>query len=652
MRRILGPALALLLAGCEGGDTSTGGGFHPDDAGADDDGDGISNGDEGSADGANTDGDEYPDYLDNDSDGDAIADSAEAGDTKLDTAPVDTDADGTPDFRDEDSDGDGLEDVAELDADYHVTDTDADGSPDHLDTDSDGDTITDGADGAADNNKNGAPNFRDLDSDGDGIPDAIEAGDADLATSPQDTDADNVPDFLDLDSDDDFVPDAKEDLNGNGVVDPGESSPVGSDTDGDGTPDLVEVVAGSDPNDPSMTIPEGDFYFVLPYEGPGQTGTLDFTTSVRRADVFFSMDTTGSFGEEIAAIQAALDQTIVPGIAAVIDDTAFGVGRFEDMPVEPFGLSGDKPFELLQPITTDHLLVAAGLAALPPASGGLDTPESGFEALYQWASGTGLSDFGFPPFAPPGIGGVGFRSDALPIVVQITDARSHAASDYASLTSQAHDDEAAIAALNAIGARVIGVDSLENAGTPDDPRAELEAFAIATKAVIPPDAATGLCHTGVGGAPRDPVTVAGAPVCPVVFDVLPNGVGLGPLIVSAVAELATLGVLDVSTEQIGKTKGPTGDETTEGFTSADFLVSVTPVPPAPAGATIVGDVFKGVTPGSTVTFEVTGFNDFQPPKLTDQLFDADIHVLGDLVTLLDVRKVYIIVPRKKEDVPQ
>ncbi len=343
----------------------------------------------------------------------------------------------------------------------------------------------------------------------------------------------------------------------------------------------MEVVAGSDPSDPAVTIPEGDFYFVLPYEGPGAKGTLDFTTSVRRADVFFSMDTTGSFGEEIAEIQAALDQTIVPGISAIIDDTAFGVGRFEDMPVEPFGLPGDKPFELLQPITTDSLLVAAGLAALPPASGGLDTPESGYEALYQWASGTGLSDFGYPPFAPPGIGGVGFRSDALPILVQITDARSHDASDYAALTSQAHDEKATIAALNAIGARVIGIDSLENAGTPDDPRAQLEALAIATKAVIPPDAGTGLCNTGVDGAPKDPVMVNGEPACPVVFDILPNGSGLGPLIVDAVAELATLGLLDVSTAQMGKTIGPTGDETTDGFTSADFLVSITPVPPRP-----------------------------------------------------------------------
>jgi hypothetical protein len=53
-----------------------------------------------------------------------------------------------------------------------------------------------------------------------------------------------------------------------------------------------------------------------------------------------------------------------------------------------------------------------------------------------------------------------------------------------------------------------------------------------------------------------------------------------------------------------------------------------------------------------VTFHVDAYNDFQPSTFVDQVFDADIHVLGDAVTLLDVRKVYIIVPRKPEDVPQ
>ena len=640
MRRIVGVCAAVLLAVACGGDepAAVGG---SDDA----DGDTISNVDEGPQD-TNTDGDSYPDYLDFDSDGDGLSDADEAGDAELSTAPVDSDEDGTPDFRDLDSDGDNIDDSDELGPDFEATDSDGDGIVDHLDLDSDGDTIADKHDGIGDADGDGVSNFRDLDSDGDGISDAIEAGDDQLDTAPVDTDGDGQPNFLDLDSDGDFVPDAQEDPNGNGVVDPGESSSTDADSDGDGTPDIVEWIAGSDPNDPTETIPEGDFYFVLPFQGPGDNGDLDFSTSVKQADVFFSMDTTGSFGDEIAAVQAALDQEIVPQISAQITDVAFGVGRFEDMPLDPYGLAGNKPYELLQPITLDITAVGAGLAALAPANGGLDTPEAGFEALYQWASGVGIPELGYAPFAPPGIGGVGFRADSLPIIVQITDAVSHEATDYAPAIQSAHDRAAAVAALNAIGARVIGIVSLENQGTADDPRAQLEQLAIDTKAYIPPDQVSGMCHMGVDNAQLPPVQVNGADVCPVVFDVQPDGTGLGSSIVDAVKQLAALGVLDISTDTVGKPQGLNGEVITPGFDTSNFIKSVTPVAPAPTGASISGDVFVGVQPGSTVTFNVDAFNDFQPAIAVDQLFDADIDVLGDVVTLLDVRNVYIIVPKE------
>ncbi len=634
-------SLALCaLAGCVN-DNGTGTSLS-----ADADGDGITNADEGNGGKVNTDGDEYPDWLDKDSDGDGITDAEESGDKDLATAARDTDGDTIPDYRDTDSDGDGLSDTEELDANFAIVDTDGDGTLDFIDLDSDGDTIADRHENRGASDNDGIANFRDDDSDGDGIKDAIEAGDANLDTPPIDTDLDLTPDFLDVDSDGDFLPDAQEDKNGNGVVDPGESSSQSADTDGDGTPDLIETIAGSDPNDPTVSIPPGDFYFVLPYLGPEKMGQLDFTTTVRQADVFFSVDTTGSFGEEIAAIQAALEQTIVPGVSAVIPDAAFGVGRFEDMPLSPFGLPGDKPYDLLQSITTDVVKIGSGLALLPPAAGGLDVPESGYEALYQWASGTGLPDLGFGPFATKGfIGGVGFRKDALPIILQITDAISHESLDYQTVVPGAHSKQAALAALGAIGARVVGIDSLENVGTANDPRAQLEELAIATKAMIPPDMATGKCLTGVGGTPRDPTMVNGKFVCPVVFDVLPDGTGLGALITSAVVQLAQLGVLDISTDKVGVTMGLKGEIVTPGFTTADFIQSITPVAPPPVGSTIDGNIFRGVTPGSTVKFDVTGYNDFQKPLEVDQLFAADIRVLGDLVTVLDVRKVYIIVPR-------
>ncbi len=626
----------LAIAGCGG-----------DDGSIDSDGDTITDGDE-RANRPNVDGDSYPNHLDLDSDGDGIPDAVEAGDAVLETPPVDTDGDADADVVDLDSDGDTIADTGELAGDFTVADSDGDGTPDFRDLDSDGDGIPDAveavdvdpATAAMDTNGDGTPDFRDGDSDGDCIPDAIEAGANPAA--PRYTDSDALPDYRDLDSDNDGLADSDEDRNCDGIVDAGESSPTSTDTDGDGTPDLVEVVAGSDPNNPGSNIPPGDFYFVLPYLGPGQSGPLDFSTTIKQADIFFSVDTTGSFGEEIAAIQNTIQNTIIPGVAAVIPNAAFGVGRFEDFPLAPFGLAGDRAFALLQPVTTTTAAVVAGLAALAPASGGLDTPESGFEALYQWATGVGFPAFNYPAFSPPGIGGVGFRPDSLPIIIQITDAASHRASDY---PFAAHSQADAVAALTALGARVIGVDSLENQGTQFDPRVQLEALAVATAATIPPSAGN-QCMTGVNGAARPALDLGGGNfTCPVVFDVLPNGNGLGALIVDAIAQLATLGTLDISTAKVGQLQGLRNEPLPSGTTTADFITTITPVAPPPPNATIVGEVFVNVTPGSTVTFLVDAFNDFVPATADDQLFAIDIHVLGDAVTLLDVRRVFVIVPR-------
>jgi hypothetical protein len=633
--------VAFLAPGCGGGV----------DAGGDADGDGVTNGDEEMDSSLNTDGDEFEDWLDLDADGDGIPDAIEAGDAELATPPVDTDGDGTPDLRDLDSDDDGAADTDELGPDFAPVDTDGDGAFDFVDVDSDGDTIRDATERAPerDSDGDGTPDFRDPDADGDGLPDAIEAGDAELATPPVDTDGDAIPDYLDLDADADGLPDAVEDPNGNGAVDPGESSPTSSDTDGDGTPDLVEVVAGTDPSDPGSNVPAEDFFFILPYQGPGGTGDLAFSTTLRQADVFFSVDTTGSFGEEIAAIQDSIETTIVPAVSAVIPNPAFGVGRFEDFPLDPFGLAGDRPYELLQPPTTDVALLTAAVDALPPASGGLDTPEAGYEALFQWATGAGFPAFAMPAFSAGDVGGAGFRADSLPIIIQITDARSHLPAEYVSFAADAHGEGDAIAALDGIGARVIGINSLENTGTPEDPRLQLEALAVASNALIPP--AGGVCATGVDGAPLPPVDVGGTPMCPLVFDVRPDGTGLGDLIADAIAELASYGTLDISARAAGKLAGENGETLPAGTTTADFITSITPVPPPPPGATIDGDVFRGVTPGSTVLFRLDAFNDFVPETDVDQLFTIDVEVIGDGVTTLDVRQVYVIVPRRIDQPP-
>lgn len=637
-RALAAAGLVLALAGACGG----GGPSDSDDS----DGDTIRNVDEQWSSDVNTDADDYPDWLDLDSDGDGLRDADEAGDADPATPPVDTDHDGMPDFRDPDSDGDGVPDSAAVGVDGTPIDTDGDGISDAIDPDDDGDGITDLVESrppGRDTDHDGVPDRLDTDSDGDGVPDAIEGA--------IDTDSDGIADAYDLDSDDDGLPDADEDRDGDGVVDdcgtpaapPCESSRVIADTDGDGVPDLIESVAGTIPTDAASTIPDGDFYFVLPFGDPPQEGVFDFSTTLRQADVFFSVDTTGSFGEEIAAIQASIDTLIVPGVVGVIAGAQFGAGRFEDYPRDPFGLPSDLPFELLQSITGDGALLRAAIDALPPAAGGLDTPEAGMEALYQWATGAGIPELAIDPFAPGDVGGAGFRTDSLPIVVQITDARSHAPPDYLAASIASHSRDGAVAALGAIGARVIGVRSIENDGNADDPLDELVDLALATRATIPPTA--GSCATGIDGAPRAPVATAGGDVCPLVFDVRTDGTGLGDIIVDAIQQLASLGTLDISAVPVGETTGLRGEMLPPGTTTADFITAIVPEPPAPAGATISGDTFVGVTPGSTVSFRLHAQNDFVPHGPRAQLFQIYIHVLGDAVTLLDVRNVYVIVPR-------
>ncbi len=572
--------------------------------------------------------------------GDAAAsDAAEPG-TDAGITPGDGDDDFIPD---------------ELEGRAAGVDTDGDQTPDWLDPDSDGDTILDFHEALRDSDagnpdpaaQDGVPDFRDLDSDGDGIPDDVEAGDADPATAPADTDGDGAPDYRDLDSDADGLADAVEDPDGNGNVDPGESNPYDEDSDGDGFTDLVETAAGTDPGDPGSGIPAEDFFFILPYLDPPENEPLEFATDIVRADVFFAMDTTASYGGEIANLQTALG-TLLGAITAAIPDAYFGVGRVEDFPVSPVGSPGDVPFALLTGMTDDSSgAVTAAVNALDPAAGGGDIPESSMEALYQIATGAGFSSGGTSYVAPVdctglagSLGGACFRAGALPIVVLITDAPFHLPADYTGLgIAGTHGTGMTSTALGALGAKVIGIASNGAA------RADLEYFAYATATWLPPEALGGLpgdttCLTGLAGATH-PVAANGN--CPLVFDVDETGAGLGATIEDAILGLAQLGTIDVSVDMIGETASvnlvgaPAAPFLlAPGTTSADFINGITPVPPPPPGATIFGDEFRGVTPGALVTFDVEAENDFVMSLPEPLLFHVTIRVIGDGITVLEV----------------
>lgn len=641
---------------------------------SDQDGDNIADQDEGPP-GFDFDTDGTPDLMDTDSDGDGIDDVVEAGDDNRCTPPRNTDGVGAPDFReldadangipdadetdadldedgfkafqDEDDDGDNIDDVDEFGGDpLAPVDFDDDGTPDFLDTDSDGDTVLDKYEGILDDDGDDLPAYHDLDADGDGRPDAIEAGDG---LAPRDTDGDNLYDFLDIDADNDGLPDDREDVNRDGVVDPGESDPLDYDTDNDTFPDVVEWAAGTDPTDPTSVIDPGDFYFILPHFGTEQTDDLDFDTDIIKADVFFEVDTTGSMGGTISTLQTSL-VSMVEDISLEVPNVAMGAAWFKDFPVSPFGSSGDLPFRLTARITTIVADVQTGLNQFA-ASGGGDGPESGMESLYQAVTGEGLSWTVAQPGAVPKfnplvgfdalkghglIGGAGFREGALPIIVHATDIEFHEASDpgdyWATGIAQAHTRDQAVNAAKALGARFIGVTSSVTA------EAALKEIARETGAVVPPEAwgpGETNCHTGEGGSERPPDATG---LCPLVFAMASGGTGIDDQVVDAIKALVQYGSIDVTALAVSDPFAlPLVD-------TSRFIASITPVPPAPPGSTIDGDAFRDVQPGSPIQFRVRARNTTVESKREAQLFRVTIRVMGDGVTTLDEREVFVIVP--------
>jgi hypothetical protein len=98
-------------------------------------------------------------------------------------------------------------------------------------------------------------------------------------------------------------------------------------------------------------LPPADLEVVLPY-GESARVTLEAQSDLALLDVHFSIDTTGSFRDEIETLKRDLTASIVPALRRRVDDVAVGVSRMEDFPRLPFGESSDRPFKLVTAITT------------------------------------------------------------------------------------------------------------------------------------------------------------------------------------------------------------------------------------------------------------------------------------------------------------
>ena len=243
---------------------------------------------------------------------------------------------------------------------------------------------------------------------------------------------------------------------------------------------------------------------------------LEFVAEYKMADIAFVLDTTcsmSSFANQVASSFTG----IAAEVAVRIPDVTFGAATFDDYNYsnggEEMGSGADLPWILRQQQTSDIGLVNSALASVA-IHNGADWPESTFEALFQASSGRGFdqdcdgsldASDDVPPFiASPSdafggvvgevydpevegtgeFGGMGFREDVLPIIIYATDAEmrdpdaGYRVPGEGSCNPGAAGFSAATSALNAIGAKAIGV--AVNAGTSGMPYTQMTDVAVAT----------------------------------------------------------------------------------------------------------------------------------------------------------------------------
>jgi hypothetical protein len=273
---------------------------------------------------------------------------------------------------------------------------------------------------------------------------------------------------------------------------------------------------------------------------------------------------------------------------------------------------------------TDSAVAAQDAVNLLFAGGGADGSESHVPALHAVATGCGDGGgtYGIPD-DPGGACGDGepigyphFRPGAVPIIVLFTDTTFHNGPDgydsYGSIpgvTPPTYDQ--AVAALNAIHARIIGVDS---------------GWAI---------------HLAQLGTDTGTVDAAGNP-----FVYAQSSGDFGTLVVDAVLAVAQGVPMDIAARGV--------DDPSDAVDAMAFIDRIVPAAapadPCAVGLTVSGDTYVDVIPGSTVCFDIVARrNETVEPTTEPQIFMATIQVWGDHVALLDERDVYFLVPPEVED---
>lgn len=370
--------------------------------------------------------------------------------------------------------------------------------------------------------------------------------------------------------------------------------------------------------DAGLDAPETDVPCVVlePDAGPIEL-PLDTQVQVGRADVLFLIDVTASMGQEIDQIRGNLRDRIVPGIQDAIPDARLGVATFADFPQNPCGDPGDLPFRQILPFTTEINRVQGAVDALTLGSG-RDEPEAQVEALFQAATGMGLS-----PLIPPTFGCRNtefgypcFRNDALPVILLFSDAAFHngpgGANPYeCGAANRAHSYADAQRALNERRIRVMGLYS----GPGGEGVDHLRAIA------------------------RDTGAINGTE--PIVFDIGTRGQRLSESVIQSIRTLADVVRFDIDLVLVDPNPS-------DGVDPRNFVDRILAIEARPASGAVSVDreagVFRSVETGTSVVFMLVLRNDAVAPGVGPQRFRLDIVFRGDERTRLGERSIEIVIP--------
>jgi hypothetical protein len=248
-------------------------------------------------------------------------------------------------------------------------------------------------------------------------------------------------------------------------------------------------------------------------------------------DVYFLVDLSSSFSDDLPVFKAQAPD-LISSLRASNPNSRFGLGKFEDYPINPFGdaASGDKAYQQLVDLTLDTDLVLNTISGLFTRSG-WDYPESQLVALFQAATGAGqdLSGVGFPGASIPPGQQANFRDGATKLFLLWTDASFHHPRDPGDIPYPGPSFEETCDAILALDPPLVLGISSGGGGVSD-----LEEIAAATNALAP---AGGVDCDGDG-------IVDVAEGEPLVCGIASSGAGIGEAITALVEAAADLPIAD------------------------------------------------------------------------------------------------------------